>query len=177
MIAASNRWYLSQVSYSTLNSPSCVLKWLWRQAADLQGQWQTWHTKVKVLTGLIGSAWEILSFCTTICLFQSRYRPAYLTPYNTLCYQVTAEHWMTMVCQCETSYGSQYTHTHTHKCIYTHIYIYIYIYIYTHTHTHKHIYIHTHVHIYKHTYIPHTFTYIYTQRNICIFLSFNFFLD
>ena len=64
-----HRWLPSQVSYSASNSPSCVLRWLWRPAADLQGWWQTWHTKVKVLTGLIGSAWEILSLCTTIYLF------------------------------------------------------------------------------------------------------------
>ena len=64
-----HRWLPSQVTYSASNSPSCVLRWLWRLAADLQGWWQTWHTKVKVLTGLIGSAWEILSLCTTICLF------------------------------------------------------------------------------------------------------------
>ena len=41
--------------------------------------------------------------------FQSRCRPAYLAAYNTHCYQVADEHWITMVCQCKISYEISYS--------------------------------------------------------------------
>ena len=66
--------------------------------------------------------------------FQSRCRPAYLAGYNTHCYQVAAEHWMTMVCQCETSYDShtlpsKEEHVRTFHRSNLHTYIHTYIHI------------------------------------------------
>ena len=174
-------WLPSQASCSASNSPSCVLRWLWRPAADFQGRWQTWHTKVKVLTGLIRMRNRV--FVLNHMPFQSRCRPADLQTLPHITLTVLSGRcgtldglsmwdfiWFTYPAFERTRlHVSRIQFALSHGKFSMFPFLHTYIHTYRQTRTYINTYIHTHIHI--HTYIQtytrwHMYTYIHIHTHI-----------